>query len=387
MSSTKENIRIGITHGDYNGIGYEVIIKALSHKEITDLFTPVIFGSSEVASFYAEKLKMDDFKFKAVKDINDIEDGVINIVEVLDKVQTPTVGRPSKEGGVAAVKALEKASKAIEEGEIDLLVTAPFDKNSVQSDTFKFPGHTEYLEDKFVVEGGRALMIMADDLMRVALVTTHLPLKEVPAQITKENVLNAIRDFNRALKMDFGFERPKIGVLSLNPHNGDSGMLGNEEIEFIIPAIEEAREEGIMAFGPLAADGLFGSGAYRNYDGVLAMYHDQGLAPFKALARNGGVNYTAGLDIIRTSPAHGTGYDIAGKGVADENSMRSALYMAIDTARRRARYLDMTENPLEIREPKAKEQKRSRNLPDDKEAKEEKNAEESIEQNETETQE
>ena len=358
MAEESGKIRIGITHGDFNGVGYEVIIKSLAHRDICELFTPVIFGSAALASKTAAMLKTDDFKFVQIESTADIQDGKINLVDVVGADVKQTPGTPSKEAGMAAVKALEAASEAIEEGDIDLLVTAPIDKKSVHGDDFKFPGHTEYLEDRFVVEGGKALMIMADERLKVALVTTHLPLSEVPAHITKENVVRAIKDFNMALKMDFGFERPKIAVLSLNPHCGDSGVLGNEEIEFIKPAIEACGGEGILAFGPLAADGLFGSGAYLNYDGVLAMYHDQGLAPFKALARAAGVNFTAGLDIIRTSPAHGTAYDRAGRGVADETSMKEAIYMAVDIARRRATYLDASENPLEIHEIKPRDNKR-----------------------------
>ena len=358
MAENHDKIRIGITHGDYNGIGYEVILRALQNKEITELYTPVIFGSGRIAAETIKSLKLEDCKFRQIDNASHVADGHINLVDVVGADVHHTPGQPSQKAGEAAVAALEAAAKAIEDGYIDLLVTAPIDKKSAQGPKFNFPGHTEYLEDKFVVEGGNALMILADDTLRVALVTTHLPLRDVPGQITKENVERSITDFARALKMDFGCERPKIAVLSLNPHCGDGGVLGTEEVDSIIPAIEACREKGILAFGPHAADGLFGSGAYRNYDGVLAMYHDQGLAPFKALARSGGVNFTAGLDIIRTSPDHGTAYDKAGKGIADESSMREAIYMAVDIGRRRAAFLDASENPLEIREVKQREPKR-----------------------------
>lgn len=358
MAEQEGKIRIGITHGDYNGVAYEVILKALQNKEITELFTPVIFGSGRIAAETIKSLRLEDFKFRQIEKSSQISDGHINLIDVVGADIHHTPGIPSDKAGLAALAALDAASAALEAGDIDLLVTAPIDKKSIQSDKFKFPGHTEYLEKKFVVEGDHALMIMADDIMRVALVTTHLPLKDVASQITRENVGRAIKDFARALRMDFGCERPRIAVLSLNPHCGDGGVLGNEEIDAIIPAVEEGREKGILVFGPFAADGFFGSAAYHHYDGILAMYHDQGLVPFKALSRTGGVNFTAGLNIIRTSPAHGTAYDKAGKGEADETSMREAIYMAIDIARRRADFLDASENPLVIREVKQREPKR-----------------------------
>ena len=366
MSENQGKIRIGITHGDYNGISYEVILKALNHREITDLFTPVIFGSGRIAAETIRQLQLEDFKFRQIEKAAQSQDGHINLVDITANEVHHTPGVASEKAGEAAVAALEAACKALDEGDIDLLVTAPIDKKSVQGESFNFPGHTEYLEEKFVVEGGKAMMIMAEEGLRVALVTTHLPLSEVASHITKENVERCIRDFARILRMDFGCERPRIAVLGLNPHCGDGGVLGSEEAEAILPAVEACRDRGILAFGPFAADGFFGSGSYRHYDGVLAMYHDQGLAPFKALTRYGGVNFTAGLNVIRTSPAHGTAYDKAGKGVADETSMREAIYMAIDIARRRADYLDSSESPLEIREVKPREPKHMKPFqPDD----------------------
>lgn len=373
-----ERIRIGITQGDINGIGAEVIAKVLANPDILDLFTPVIFGNAEVFRNAVMTLKShsvsdaesqnhadykeDTFRFDIVNDISEIKDGRINLLEVSAQSPVQIPGVASKDAGKAAVEALEAASNAIENGDIDLLVTAPIDKNSVQGEGFSFPGHTEYLENRFPVGDSKALMILAHGKLRVALVTTHMPLAEVATGITKERVVDAIINFNNALKMDFGCERPKIAVLSLNPHCGDGGVLGTEETEKIIPAIEECRAKGIMAFGPIAADGLFGSGTYSNFDGVLAMYHDQGLAPFKALASGGGVNFTAGINIIRTSPAHGTAYDIAGKGVADETSMRDAIYAAIDIARHRDRFLEASENPLPLREISNKKNQREKNV-------------------------
>lgn len=356
MAQQDSKIRIGITQGDINGVGLEVIAKALHNSDILEMFTPVVIGSAELLAQTAARLGLEDFRFETVSSADDIADGQINVIDT--GIAPQTSGMPSPEGGAAAVAALGTAAALLEEGGVDLLVTAPIDKHTAQSDVFRFPGHTEYLEEKFAVEGGKARMVLADGPLRVSLVTIHMPLADVPAQITRANVASAIRDFNRTLKMDFGCERPKIAVLSLNPHCGDGGTLGREEAEEIIPAVEDCKKEGILAFGPIAADGLFGSGSYRSYDGILAMYHDQGLAPFKALAGGRGVNFTAGLDIIRTSPAHGTAYDKAGRGNADETSMREALYAALDIARRRDSYLDATENPLESHTPPQKQHKK-----------------------------
>lgn len=347
MTQQETKIRIGITQGDINGIGMEVTVKALANPDILELFTPVLFGNRKILDETVSALKIENFPYTVINDEGEIKEGEVNLVETGSAETAATPGNPSEAGGKAAVDALAEASRWIENGALDLLVTAPIDKHTAQSDSFKFPGHTEYLQKKFAVGGGEALMILADEHLRVALLSTHLPLSQVAKHVTKERIITAIKDFNRALKMDFGCERPRIAVLSLNPHCGDNGTLGNEETEEIIPALEECKKEGILAFGPIAADGFFGSGAYVNYDGVLAMYHDQGLAPFKAIAAGRGYNFTAGLDIIRTSPAHGTAYDKAGKGEADESSMRDAIYAAIDIARRRDSYLDATENPLE----------------------------------------
>lgn len=360
MSEEKRKIRVGITHGDFNGIGYETIIKALGSHEITELFTPIIFGSTEVAARTVSRLRQGDFWFATIEKASDALDNQINLVDVCGQGLHQTLGIPSREAGRAAEAALDAAVDALKSGEIDVLVTAPIDKNSIQSETFQYSGHTEYLEDRFKTEDGKALMIMADDFLRVALVTTHVPLAKVPEMITKERVAETIRNFNKALKMDFACDRPRIAVLSLNPHCGDGGLLGREEIDEIIPAIEECKNEGILAMGPLAADGLFGSGGYINYDGVLAMYHDQGLAPFKAIAREKGINFTAGLEIVRTSPDHGTAYDKAGHGTADETSMREAIYKAIDIARRRKVYKEAAANPLPVSESKFKDNRRGR---------------------------
>lgn len=339
-------LRVGITHGDYNGIGYEVILKALADETIPELFTPVVFAAPRLIDKAAKDFGLELPPMRVIKNEADAETGKINIVDI-NVAETPlTPGIPSKQSGEAAVKALEMAVEALQRGDIDVLVTAPICKTAVQSDEFKFPGHTEFLADRLGKEGDRALMVLFDDDLRVALATTHLPISEVSAAITSDRVADAIRDYERVLKQDFGIERPKIAVLSLNPHCGDNGLLGNEEQTAIIPAIDSVREDKILAFGPYAADGFFATGAWRNFDGVLAMYHDQGLAPFKALARQNGVNFTAGLEYVRTSPDHGTAYDLAWKGEADPTSMREAIYKAIDIRRTRDRHLRASRNPL-----------------------------------------
>lgn len=344
-------IRVGITHGDFNGISYEVMLKALADEAILELFTPVIFGSADIAAHTLRQQSIEGVRFHSIRDLADIRPDKINLVNVCSGRMEQTPGVATPEAGKAAVDALDAATQALAEGDIDILVTAPINKNNVQTDTFHFPGHTEYLEARFADPDSphRALMVLFAGRLRVALVTTHLPISELAAHITEERVYEAIKDFNSTLRMDFGCERPKIAVLGLNPHCGDGGLLGNEEKDVIIPAIKRAKTDGILAFGPYAADGFFSSGSYHAYDGVLAMYHDQGLAPFKALAGGNGVNFTAGLPIVRTSPDHGTGYDIAGQGVADPTSMREAIYAAIDIYRNRLRYLQASAHPLEIR--------------------------------------
>lgn len=349
-------IRVGITHGDFNGIGYEVIVKALAEEEITDICTPVIFGSSELLNAVRKEVAPDTFRFTPVRSAAEAQHNKVNLVDVCRKGLEMTPGHPSKEAGEAAVEALEAACKALEEGEIDLLVTAPINKKTVYSENFPFPGHTEFLEKRLGGEDGKATMILFDDYIRVALVTTHRSLREVPDAITKESVKATVERLDSALRQDFGMDKPRIAVLSLNPHNGDNGLLGAEEIREIEPAIAESVAEGILAFGPFAADGFFGTEDFTKYDGIVAMYHDQGLAPFKALAREYGVNYTAGLPFVRTSPDHGTGYSIAGKNQADPTSMRQAIYQGIDLARNRAHHRKAVANPL----PKMKHERRQK---------------------------
>lgn len=338
-------VRVGITHGDINGISYEIILKALADERMPELCTPVIFGSPKLVAYFRKNLNIDEFRFTQVND-GEVRDGEINLVSISQDEFKVEMGQPTEESGRAALLSLEYGVEALKSGMIDILVTAPINKHAIQSDKFQFKGHTEYLESELGAEGDKALMILFDDFLRVALVTTHEPVKDLASCITCENVLDTIRRFSSSLKRDFGFDRPRIAVLSLNPHNGDGGLLGDDEQQAIIPAISEAQDEGIAAFGPYAADGFFGSGAYRKFDGVVAMYHDQGLAPFKALAENRGVNFTAGLPFVRTSPDHGTGYDIAGKNLADATSMREAIYKGIDIYRNRRIYDRASSHPL-----------------------------------------
>lgn len=354
-------IRVGITHGDFNGIGYEVIIKALDEEEITDLFTPVIFGSTEILNQVRKDLGTETFRFTPVRSAADAQNGKINVVDVCPRGLELTPGHPSKEAGEAAVAALEAACLALEAGEIDLLVTAPINKKTVYSERFPFPGHTEFLAQRLADGDDKATMILFDDELRVALVTTHKALRDVPDAITKESVKRTVMNMDAALRQDFRMGKPRIAVLSLNPHNGDNGLLGAEEIREIEPAVSECVDEGILAFGPFAADGFFGTGDYSKFDGIVAMYHDQGLAPFKALAREYGVNYTAGLKFVRTSPDHGTGYNIAGKNEADPTSMRQAIYQGIDLTRNRAMHCEATSNPM----PKMKQERRQKQNPEE----------------------
>lgn len=341
-------IRVGITHGDFNGIGYEVIIKALDEEGILDLFTPVIFGSPEILNQIRKDIGTETFRFAPMRKVSDVQAGRVNVVDVCPRGMELTPGHPSQEAGEAAVAALEAACNALEAGEIDLIVTAPINKKTVYSDKFPFPGHTEFLAQRLAEDSKNATMILFDDEIRVALVTTHKAIRDVPDAITKDAVVNTIKNLDSALKQDFRMDKPRIAVLSLNPHNGDNGLLGDEEIKEINPAISECVAEGVLAFGPFAADGFFGTNEFLKYDGIVAMYHDQGLAPFKALAREYGVNYTAGLKYVRTSPDHGTGYNIAGRYEADPTSMRQAIYQGIDLARNREKYREITSNPLPI---------------------------------------
>lgn len=337
-------IRVGITHGDINGVGYEVILKAFEDPTMLELCTPIIYGSSKAASYHRKMLNLQT-SFSTISNVSEATNNKLYLIDISNDELKVEIGQPSAEAGESALAALELAVKDIREGAIDVLITAPINKHTIQNTEFHFPGHTEYLEER-LGEGHKSLMILMKESLRVALVTTHIPIAKVASSITKELIKEKATIFSQTLRRDFGKGRPRIAILSLNPHAGDDGLLGSEEGEIIIPAIKELVNEGIQAFGPYPADGFFGSDKYTHFDGILAMYHDQGLAPFKALAMEEGINYTAGLPIIRTSPAHGTAYDIAGKGIASEESFRQAIYAAIDIFRTRQSDDKAHRNPL-----------------------------------------
>lgn len=342
--SDKRKIRIGITQGDINGIGYEVIFRTFENNEMFDLCTPVVYGSPKLAAYHRKVLELD-IAYNAVERTDDIQDGKLNIINCNSDDVHIELGIATKESGEAAYQALERAVKDYQDGIIDLLVTAPINKNTIQNDDFHFPGHTEYLQER-LGDGKKSLMILCSEGLRFAIATSHLPLRDVPAAITPELLEEKLTIFNQSLKEDFNIDAPKIAVFSLNPHSGDNGLLGKEEIDVIIPTIEKMSREGILCYGPFGADGFMGSGKYTAFDGILAMYHDQGLTPMKLLAMSNGVNFTAGLEAVRTSPAHGVAYDIAGKGCADENSFRQAIYTAIDIYRNREFYNEARRRPL-----------------------------------------
>ena len=346
-TSSSPRLRVGITHGDFNGVGYEVILKMLDDPRILELCTPVVYGSAKIAAYYRKGLELAfNIPFNQIQQASQARTDAVNIVNVIGQEAHIAPGESTPEAGEAAFIALERAVADLKEGTIDVLLTAPINKANIQSDTFRFAGHTEYLAPA-CGDGAEPLMILFNDRIRVALVTTHLPLAKIAEAITEDAIVAKLQLFNQSLTADFAIVKPRIAVLSLNPHAGDGGLLGAEEKEIIAPAIERARNQlKIHAFGPYPADGFFGNGLYTKFDGVLAMYHDQGLAPFKTLAMESGVNFTAGLPYVRTSPDHGTGYDIAGKGVASEASMRAALYAAIDIFRSRRTHEEMTASPL-----------------------------------------
>ena len=349
-----QKLKIGITQGDINGISYEVILKALADQHILEHCTPIIYGSAKAASYHKKSLGIDSYTISVSRSAQDVNPHKISIVNTSDEEPKVDLGQATPEAGKSAFEALEVATQDLLQGNIDAIVTAPINKSSIQSEKFHFPGHTEYLESK---TDNESLMILACDNLRVALVTTHTPISQVANEITESKILNKIRLLNKSLQEDFNIIHPRIAVLGLNPHAGDNGLLGKEELEVIKPAIEKAIEENIICVGPLAADGLFGSGNFKHYDAILAMYHDQGLAPFKALSSDRGVNITAGLPFVRTSPAHGTGYDIAGKNIADELSMREAIYTAIHIVKNRKNFEEIHANPLPYPKPEDRKPK------------------------------
>ena len=339
----ENKFKIGITQGDTNGIGWEIILKALADPRMTELFTPVVYGSPKAAAYYRNTVaEIEAFSFNPVASAAEARRGKTNLVACGETADIAP-GKPTPEAGRAAVEALCAAMRDLKAGHLDALVTAPFDKETVQADDFRYTGHTEYLAAELE---GEAMMILCSDVLRVGLVTKHIPVSEIARNITKERIVRDLDTLRRALIEDFGIVEPRIAVMALNPHAGDGGLLGREEQEIIRPAIVEAFSKGVLAFGPFAADGLFAGGGYAKYDGILAMYHDQGLAPFKTLSPDG-VNFTAGLAKVRTSPDHGTAYDIAGQDKADAQSMRSAIYAAIDIVEHRRAWTEWSRNPLQ----------------------------------------
>ena len=342
-----EKLKIGITVGDINGVGLEVILKTIANSDLYTLCTPVIYGSSKVVSYHKNIVGVE-FPFHIPRTAEQAEAGKVNVVNCWQDTVNITLGKLTDQSGKYAQKALEIAVDELKSGWIDALVTAPINKKAMQLAGFPFPGHTEYLTKR--LSNGESVMLMVSDEMRVGLVTNHSPISQVAGAITKELILKKLHILNDTLKVDFGIEKPTIAVLGLNPHAGDEGAIGSEEIDIIRPAIMEAKEAGIIAMGPFSADGFFGTAQHKKYDVVLAMYHDQGLIPFKALSFGSGVNYTAGLSAIRTSPDHGTAYDIAGQNLADPASFREALYLAIDLARNRASYTEAHANPMKGKE-------------------------------------
>jgi len=339
-----KKIKLGITHGDINGISYEIILTTLSDPRILEICTPIVYGSAKVAAYHKKTLNLNNVNLNSVRNIEEVHSKRANLINCVDDNVKVELGKSTQIAGESAFTALEAAVNDLKAGKIDALLTAPINKFNIQSDKFNFKGHTDYLQDRFGASD--AVMFMVSDLIRVGLVNEHVPISKVPAFITKERILSKLKSINQSLIEDFNITNPRIAVLGLNPHAGDNGLIGNEEIDIIIPAISIAREQNIMALGPYPADGFFGSGNFSKFDAILAMYHDQGLIPFKTLTAGEGVNFTAGLPIIRTSPAHGTAYEIAGRGEASSDSFRKALYMACDIYKNRMEYKELSSNKL-----------------------------------------
>ncbi len=346
MVKKSENIIVGISIGDLNGIGGEVILKTFADSRMLEFCTPVIFANTRIFSLLNKVLKTN-VVFQGIDDINRVVLGKINVLNSWKENLVIELSKENRELGKYAVQSFTQATQALKENKIDVLVTAPINKYTAESDDFKFAGHTEYLNQELE---GEALMLLTSDELRVGLITGHIPLKEVSIRLTEELIRKRVKVLERSLIQDFGIVRPKIAVLGVNPHCGDAGVIGDEDDEIIKPALNKLLNEGHLVFGPFSADGFFGNESYRKFDAVLATYHDQGLIPFKTLAFGKGVNYTAGLNKIRTSPDHGTAFDIAGKGLADESSFREAVYLALDIYKAREQHIEITSNPLKITE-------------------------------------
>ncbi|MDG2432969.1 4-hydroxythreonine-4-phosphate dehydrogenase PdxA [Flavobacterium sp.] len=346
MMKKAENIVVGISIGDLNGIGSEIILKTFEDARMLELCTPVIFANVKLLSFVKRNLNLT-LSLHGIDKLDQVVLGKINVFNLWKEGVDINYGENDQKIGEYAVKSFVAATTALKEGDIDVLVTAPINKYNIQSDDFKFPGHTDYLNQELE---GDALMLMVNDNLRVGLLTDHIPISEVAAHLTEELIVKKIETVRKSLVQDFSINKPKIAVLGLNPHCGDGGVIGNEEDVLLKPVIKKIFEKGTLVFGPFPADGFFGSGQYENYDAVIATYHDQGLVPFKTLSFGGGVNFTAGLNKIRTSPDHGTAFDIAGKGEADYNSFKEAVYLAIDVFSSRIQYQEISQKPLRVRE-------------------------------------
>lgn len=346
MEDKKNNsrIRLGITQGDINGISYEVILKTFSDSRMFDICTPILYGSTKVASYHKKLLQLhQDIAFNAIHEAQEAGDKRFNVVNLTGDEIKIDVGKLTDVAGAQSRLSLNRACEDLKKGDIDVLVTAPISKKNIQSPEFDFPGHTEYLSHQF---GCSSLMIMVCDRIRIGIVTNHLALKDVPGAITHNLLYDKIMLMNESLKRDFGVPMPKIAVLALDPHAGDNGVIGNQDMTVVKPVIEQVQAKGVLAYGPFPSDGFFGNGSFNKFDGVLALYHDQGLIPFKLMSFTEGVNFTAGLPYVRTSPAHGTAFDIAGRDKASEQSFRRAVYLACDILRNRREYDELTSGPL-----------------------------------------
>lgn len=346
MQESEERVKVGITIGDVNGIGMELILKTFMEPAMLQVCTPIIYGSSKVLSYHRKTFGMQEFNYSTIRNLSEINPKKVNLINCWEEEVKIELGKPSPIGGKYALKSLQAAVKDLADKKIDVLVTAPIDKKSIQQEEFNFPGHTEFLAHQFGVKD--YLMMMVGNALRIAFVTGHIPVKEIVGNINSEKIIIKLKTMQHSLKRDFGINKPRIAVLGLNPHAGDSGLIGKEEEEIIKPAVKKAFDEGIMAYGPYSADGFFGSISYKKFDAILAMYHDQGLIPFKTLSFSTGVNFTAGLSVVRTSPDHGTAYDIAGKNKASESSFREAIYLACDIFRTRQIYDEANTNPLKF---------------------------------------
>lgn len=342
-----EKLKIAITHGDINGISYEILLKLLDSPEIIKLFTPIVYGSAKVSAYYRKVLNFESTPWNRIETPAEASDSLPNLINCVSDDVVVEMGKCTLEAGIAAYDALERAMDDLLQGRVDAIVTAPINKASMPKDCFPFKGHTAYLGARCGSDGSSPLMILMANTVKVALATEHIPLSAVPSSLTQELISNKLQAIKHSLIRDFAIDSPRIAVLALNPHAGDNELIGNEETNVISPALKYCREQlDINCFGPFSSDGFWGSSALMRFDAILAMYHDQGLTPFKALFMEKGVNFTAGLPIVRTSPDHGTGYDIVGKGIANEASLREAIYAAIDITRNRRRYDYAMQNPL-----------------------------------------